>query len=92
VIVRISTEGQYELGDEDVDALNDLDNKAVSACEAEDEPSFHNVYEQLLELVRTKGTPIAEDDLRGSDVIFPPPDVTLAEAQAEFSGDGLIPG
>ena len=33
VIVRISTEGQYEVGDRDVDALNELDNQAVAACE-----------------------------------------------------------
>jgi hypothetical protein len=92
VIVRIATEGQYELSDEDVDALNELDNRAVNACETQDEEQFHAVFTQLLELVRTRGKPIAEDDLRGSDAILPPPDVTLAEAQAEFSGEGLIPG
>ena len=27
-----------------------------------------------------------------SDVILPPPDVSLEEAKAEFSGEGLIPG
>jgi hypothetical protein len=92
VIVRISTEGQYELADDDVEALNELDNAAVSACQGGDEASFQDVFGRLLELVRTKGHPIAEDDLRGSDAILPPPDVTLEEAKAEFSGEGLIPG
>ena len=32
------------------------------------------------------------NELVGSDVILPPPDVTLEEAKAEFSGEGLIPG
>ena len=37
VIVRISTEGQYELAESDVEALNELDNRAVAACETKDE-------------------------------------------------------
>ncbi len=37
MIVRISNEGQYEVPDEDTAGLNELDNKAVSACEAADE-------------------------------------------------------
>jgi PspAA-like protein len=92
VIVRISTEGQYELGDEDVDALNELDNQAVTACAGGDEQQFREHFNALLEFVRSKGRPVGEDDLRGSDVILPPPDVSLEEALAEFTGEGLIPG
>ncbi len=32
------------------------------------------------------------DDLRDSEVILPPPDLTMEEAAEEFSGEGLIPG
>jgi hypothetical protein len=92
VIVRISTEGQYELEDGDVAQLNELDNEAVAACEAGDEARFRSTYAKLLELVRSSGTALADDDLRGSDLILPPPDVTLEEASREFSGEGLIPG
>jgi hypothetical protein len=92
VIVRISTEGQYELGDDDVAEMNELDNRAVATCESDDEPGFHETFVQLLEFVRSHGQPVAEDDLRGSDVILPPPDVSLEEAKAEFTGEGLIPG
>jgi hypothetical protein len=92
VIVRISTEGQYELGDEDVAELNELDNAAVAGCESDDDAGFHAAFEQLLEFVRSHGQPIEDDDLRGSDVILPPPDVSMDEAKAEFSGEGLIPG
>ncbi len=42
--------------------------------------------------MRAKGTPVPDDDLYGSDIILPPPDVSLAEAQEEFQGEGLIPG
>jgi hypothetical protein len=92
VIVRIATEGQYELSDEDAAKLNELDNKVVVACEAEDEAEFQETWSRVLELVRTKGTPVEYDHLGGSDVILPPPDVTLEEAKAEFHGEGLIPG
>jgi hypothetical protein len=92
MIIRIATEGQYELSDGDVAGLNELDNAAVSACDAEDEPAFQSVFAKLLEYVRSHGDAVADDDLRGSDLILPPPDVTLDEAKQEFTGEGLIPG
>jgi hypothetical protein len=92
MIVRISNEGQYEIAEADAEGLNELDNRAVSACEARDEQSFHDVFTQLLDYVRTKGTAVPDDELFGSDIILPPPDVSLEEARAEFQGDGLIPG
>ena len=92
MIVRIATEGQYEVGDGDVSRLNELDNEAVAACDAGDEARFHDTYEKLLSFVRSRGRALNEDELEGSDVILPPPDVSLEEAKAEFSGEGLIPG
>jgi len=92
VIVRIATEGQYELSDGDVEALNELDNETVAACQAGDEQRFHDAFTQLLDMVRSKGQPVGSDDLRASDLILPPPDVSLEEASEEFSGEGLIPG
>jgi PspA-Associated protein len=92
VIVRIATEGQYEVTDGDVAKLNQLDNEAVAACDSGDEEHFHEVYSRLLTWVRTNGQPVEDDYLGGSDVILPPPDVSVEEARAEFSGEGLIPG
>ena len=92
MIVRISNEGQYEVADADIAELNELDNAAVDACRAADEAHFRTVFDQLLEMVRAKGTPVAQDALFGSDIILPPPDVSLQEAQTEFQGEGLIPG
>ena len=91
MIVRISTEGQYRLPDGDADRLNDLDNDVVAAVEAGDEERFGEVFAQLLELVRSDGTPLGDDELEESDVILPPPDLTFAEAGVQFTGDGLIP-
>jgi hypothetical protein len=92
VIVRISTEGQYELGEDSEAALNELDNQVVAACDTDDEQAFSASFGRLLELVRTQGRPVPDDDLRGSDVILPPPDTSLEEAKADFTGEGLIPG
>jgi hypothetical protein len=91
VIVRIATEGQYRLPEDDAEALNELDNQVVSAVEGGDEDRFHEVFEQMLDLVRRAGTPLDEDELEESDVITPPPDISFVEASAEFTGEGLIP-
>ena len=40
MIVRISNEGQYEVADEDIAELNELDNEAVAGCEATDEQTL----------------------------------------------------
>jgi hypothetical protein len=92
MIVRISTEGQYELTESDAEVLNELDNQAVAACESADEEQFQQTYAELLKFVRDHGSPVPEDRLEPSDVILPPPDVSLDEARQEFTGEGLIPG
>lgn len=92
MIVRISTEGQYELGEDSEAALNKLDNQVVAACDAGDENAFRTSFGRLLDLVRTEGKPVPGDELFGSDVILPPPDVSIEEARADFTGEGLIPG
>jgi len=92
MIVRISTEGQFELSDDAAERLNQLDNEAVAAVEAGDEARFTQLFAQIIARVRAEGTPLAEDDLRGSDVIIPPPDTSFEEARLDFTGEGLIPG
>jgi hypothetical protein len=91
VIVRISTEGQYELPDGIHDELNEIDNRVVAAVEADDEAAYQESFTALLDFIRTKGTPLEGEDLRESELIVPPPALTLAEAEAEFTGDGLLP-
>ena len=91
MIVRIATEGQYRLPDEDAERLNELDNQTVQACEAGDEARFDELFAEMLDLVRRDGEELADDDLEGSDVILPPPDTSMEEAMHEFSGEGLIP-
>jgi len=92
VIVRIATEGQYRLSDDHAEELNRLDNAAVDAVEAGNETTFREVFDQMIEMVRRDGTLVDGDDLSSSDVIIPPSDLSMEEAQEEFSGEGLIPG
>jgi hypothetical protein len=92
MIVRIATEGQYELADDVAERINALDNEAVAAVEAGEEGRFTELFAEIVALIRTEGTRLDGDDLRGSDVIVPPPDTSFEEARHEFTGDGLIPG
>ena len=91
MIVRIAGEGQFRLPDADQERLNELDNEAVSAVEAGDEPRFKELWGQMLDVVEADGNELADDELVESDVILPPRDVTFEEAQGEFTGEGLIP-
>ena len=92
MIVRIATDGQYEVADGDVQALNELDNAAVAACDRDDEQAFEEIFGKLVAFVRSHGQKVDEDELVGSDIILPPPDVSIDEARKEFQGEGLIPG
>ncbi len=91
MIVRIATERQYRLPDETAGRLNELDNEAVAAVEAGDEARFHQLFEEMLTVVRRDGQLLEEDELTGSEIIIPPPDLTFEEAKGEFTGEGLIP-
>ncbi len=92
MIVRIATEGQYEMRPNDEEALSELDNQAVVACANDDEQRFHETFARLLEFVRSNGRKVPDEELEPSDLILPPPDTSLEEARAEFTGEGLIPG
>jgi hypothetical protein len=91
VIVRISNEGQFRLDDSLHGRLNELDDAAVKAVESGDEDAFYVAFEELLQVVRTEGRELEDEDLDASDVILPPSDLSFVEAGEEFTGDGLIP-
>lgn len=91
MIVRIATEGQFDVEDSYVDRLNELDNACVDAVESGDADGFQRSYDELLALVREHGTELPDDDLHESALILPPPDLTFDEAGEQFTGEGLIP-
>jgi hypothetical protein len=91
VIVRISEEAQFDLPDDLHDRLNELDDATVAAVDADDEAGFYRAFEALLEFVRSSGTVVGDDDLRPSEIILPPSDLSFKEAGEDFTGEGLVP-
>jgi hypothetical protein len=90
MIVRIATEAQYRLSEDQVPRLRELDGAVVAAAEAGDPELFGRRFQELLDFVRT-GEVLHDAHLGASDAILPPPDTSLAEATSELSTDGLIP-
>ena len=91
MIVRILTEGQYNLPGAHLDRLNELDNRLVEVVEAEDEEAFDGLLKELLDVVRENGSPVPLDEIVESDIALPEPDITLVEAERLFTGEGIIP-
>ncbi len=92
MIVRISSEGQYNLPGSYIDQLNDIDNDLVEAVEADERVQFEALLKRMLDLVRDHGSPVPVEELVESDLILPEPDLTLQEAKDLFTGEGLLPG
>ena len=92
MIVRIMTEGQFNLPGAYIDQLNEIDNQIVEVVENEDREGFERLLKKMLDLVREKGTPVPVDELVESDLVLPEPDLTLEEAEKTFTGEGLLPG
>jgi hypothetical protein len=92
VIVRILTEGQWEVPEDRIDGLNELDADLEKAVEAGDDESFSQALQALLQAVRTGGSRVPDDSLVDSDLILPPSDATIEEVRDLLGDDGLIPG
>jgi hypothetical protein len=92
VIIRVLGEGQFEVPDDAIDGLNELDAQLESAIEAGDEAAATSALTALLDRVRQAGTPVALDALVPSDLVLPHSTASLSEVKDLISGDGLIPG
>ena len=94
MIVRILGEGQYDVSDDALDRLNQLDAAVETAVEDGDEEAFGTALAALLDGVRTVGVPHAVDALDESDLILPPSDATIEEVRELLAetDEGLIPG
>jgi hypothetical protein len=92
MIVRILGEGQFEVGDAELDRLNELDAAVEAEIDAGNEEAFRARLTELLDGVRQVGAPLADESLEDSDLILPPADATLEEVREMLADDGLIPG
>lgn len=91
MIARLMGDGQYEIEEALCTRLNELDDQAMAALEANDEEQLDGYLDQMAELVRSEGKRLADDDLSTSEIVIPPSDLTLAETRQLFSEAGLIP-
>jgi len=92
VIVRLMHEGQYEVPDSLQAELNAADDRALTALADGDIEALNASIEEMWALVRANGEALPADELTpGSDVIVPPADLSLEEAQELLTGEGLIP-
>lgn len=90
MIVRISGTGQFELDDTGVRELDRLDTELTEALNGGQEDTFRRVLAQTVAYVRDRGRRVADDRVVGSEVIIPPEDVTMDEAQQFFTDEGLM--
>lgn len=91
MIIRILGEGQYDVSDDALDRLNQLDATVEAAVESGDTDAFGTALAALLGGVRTIGLPHDPEALDESDLILPPSDATIDEVRALMDGEGLIP-
>lgn len=90
MIVRISGEGQFDLNDDAVRRLDTLDTELTDAMNAGDEHRFHHALHNTLQFVRESGSYVPHERIVPSEVVVPPEDVTLEEARAFFTDEGLM--
>ena len=91
MIVRILTEGQYNLPGAFVDRLNEIDNEIVEVVGDGQREAFRKLLDEMLDYVRKNGTEVPVEELVESDVVLPEPDITLEEAAELFTGEGILP-
>ena len=92
MIVRIATVGQYRLDDDIIADLQRFDDEIEEAVSGSDSELFQQLLQQMHELVTQKGTALLDEEIVTSDVILPPPDETLEEAQKLLGTEGFVPG
>ena len=66
MIVRLMGEGQYRVDDGLREQLNELDDRAQAAMEADDEPGLDEMLDEMWQLVRDRGERLPDDDLSAS--------------------------
>ncbi|MGW5206922.1 PspA-associated protein PspAA [Streptomyces griseoincarnatus] len=92
MIMRILGEGQYEVTEEHMNLLNELDAALQSAADAGDEAAFTIALSALLDAVRSLGAPLPVEQITPSDLVLPDADTSLTQVREMLSDEGLIPG
>jgi hypothetical protein len=92
MIVRILGEGQFDVPEDTLEGLNDLDDSLVSAMDGGDAAAYSEALAALLAGVRGGGERLPDDYLGPSELVLPGADASMEEVRALLSEEGLIPG
>ena len=84
-------EGQFLADDALRVRLDELDDEVARAVEAGDERGLWSGLQALADAVRDGGEKLSDEDLRPSDAIIPPEDLSLDEARELLADEGFIP-
>ena len=82
MIIRILGEGRYEVPEEDLPAIEQLDSQLVDALDRNDAAEFSGTLADLIGQVRHTGKLLPADDLRPSTQVVPHEGSTLEEIKA----------
>lgn len=81
MIIRIATEGQYEVKGDVLGQLDEMDDLVLDAIDEDSPEAFSDALDKVLDLIRAKGVRLPDANLEVSDLILPPPDMSFAEAK-----------
>jgi phage shock protein A len=81
MVVRIVHAEQYRVPASLQPQLEDLDKRLVAAIEQDSSSAFTGALHELLELVKSKGQALPDDELRPSALIVPGENMSLQEAK-----------
>ena len=89
MIVRIMTEGQYELDGDQLESLKHADEELLVTVRNNDAAGFQSHLAVALDLVR-QGRPLHATMLQESELVLPAPDMTVHEARRLFDEHQIL--
>jgi phage shock protein A len=98
-IIRISGGGQYEIDNNLLTQINDIDDKVVNILKNHSsDQSNHEVVkkelkeklDEIISFIKSNGQPVMETDIVKSDLYVPQSDISVEEAQNVFKDEGII--
>ncbi|WP_342304978.1 hypothetical protein [Methanolobus sp. ZRKC5] len=90
MIIRIVSEGQYEVPSSLFDELNVIDNEIVELVSKGNEEEYGVKLSKLIDMIKTNGKQLDDSDIVESNIIVPPGDLTFEEAKEIFTGVGVF--
>ena len=90
MIVRIMTEDQYRLPDEQLPEVQRLDDDLEKAVDSGDDATFGAALSRLVAFVRAHGEVVAMEEVVPSDLMIPAPDMSLAEAKSRLHPEPAV--